>query len=100
MTVLDQLHGHLAIHLNGPRCRPRCHREGDRQRPWSPEPVAQEYRMLCDWLKGRSHLHEDLHVAFPDGQGFAAFKQLLQPFIDAGLPESKLNQSIRNITDL
>ena len=52
--------------------------------------LSQEYRMLCDWLKGRLQLHKDLHVAFPDGQGFAAFKQLLQPFIDNKYPEARL----------
>lgn len=62
--------------------------------------LSQEYRMLCDWLKGRIQLHEDLHVIFPDGQGFAAFKHLLQPFKDSDLPEAKLNQSLRDIDDL
>ena len=62
--------------------------------------LSQEYRMLCDWLKGRLQLHDDLHVPFPDGQGFAAFKTLLKPFIDNDLPEAKLNKSIQDIDDL
>ena len=62
--------------------------------------LSQEYRMLCDWLKGRIQLHQDLHVTFPDGQGFAAFKQLLQPFMDNDLPEAKLTKSLRDIDDL
>ena len=62
--------------------------------------LSQEYRMLCDWLKGRIQLHQDLHVTFPDGQGFAAFKQLLQPFMDNDLPEAKLTKSLQDIDDL